>query len=269
MPQGALEAQATNKRSMIKIVVSTILAVHGVVLGGLLFLGCKEEAPDTQSEYAENALATREPIESEEDVDPFGNIGLPDLPDTSQDIVFPGETLGTGRTGDLPPIPPGFPGETNSGFVPGDSGSADVTEGDLQRGGLTPPDMDPPVPERTVMKQYIVVPGDNYYKIAAKHGLKASDISRANPGVNPRKLQVGDALNLPPDVPPVTPSVPESGGQKSSSVGGTTHTVKSGDNLTRISKRYGVSIKAIQEANNITGSRINVGQKLAIPVPTN
>lgn len=258
MPQGALEAQATNKRSMIKIVVSTILAVHGVVLGGLLFLGCKEEAPDTQSEYTENALATLEPIDSEDDVDPFGNIGLPI---TTEPIVIPGETPGTGSTGEMPPIPPGFQlGDAEETPVPEEGGAF---------GGFTPPIQDPPDVARIEREPYIVLPGDNYYKIAAKHGLKASDISRVNPGVNPNKLQVGQDLNLPPNVPAVSPDVPESGGQKSSSAGGTIHKVKSGDNLTRISKRYGVSIKAIQEANNITGSRINVGQELAIPVPTN
>jgi LysM repeat protein len=85
--------------------------------------------------------------------------------------------------------------------------------------------------------------------------------------VDSRRLQVGQTLNLPPNVQAVTPNVPVAGSQTIAT--GTTYTVKSGDTLTRISKNYGVTIKALQEANGIKGSRINVGQKLTIPVPSN
>ena len=46
----------------------------------------------------------------------------------------------------------------------------------------------------------------------------------------------------------------------------TTHTVRKGENLSKIAKRYGVSVQAIRNANNIKNDRINVGQKLKIPV---
>lgn len=46
----------------------------------------------------------------------------------------------------------------------------------------------------------------------------------------------------------------------------TTHTVRKGENLSKIAKRYGVSVQAIRDANNIKNDRINVGQKLKIPV---
>ncbi|MFD1636340.1 LysM peptidoglycan-binding domain-containing protein [Evansella tamaricis] len=44
------------------------------------------------------------------------------------------------------------------------------------------------------------------------------------------------------------------------------YTVVSGDTLYRISLRYGVSVNAIKEANNLTGDMIFVGQVLRIPV---
>ena len=44
--------------------------------------------------------------------------------------------------------------------------------------------------------------------------------------------------------------------------------VKSGDQLSRIAKQYGVTVAAIQEANNIEDPNlIRVGQKLIIPLP--
>lgn len=44
-----------------------------------------------------------------------------------------------------------------------------------------------------------------------------------------------------------------------------THRVKKGDTLYAIAKKYGVTVKQIQQANNISGSDISVGQRLKIP----
>lgn len=44
------------------------------------------------------------------------------------------------------------------------------------------------------------------------------------------------------------------------------HKVKSGETLSKIAKRYGVSVAAIRKANNLSNDRINVGQRLKIPV---
>jgi len=43
-----------------------------------------------------------------------------------------------------------------------------------------------------------------------------------------------------------------------------TYTVKSGDNLTKIAKKYNVTIASIQKWNNLKNDRINAGQKLII-----
>jgi LysM repeat protein len=45
----------------------------------------------------------------------------------------------------------------------------------------------------------------------------------------------------------------------------TRHTVRSGENLFNIAKRYGTTVGAIQKANGIKGSIIRPGQSLAIP----
>lgn len=45
----------------------------------------------------------------------------------------------------------------------------------------------------------------------------------------------------------------------------TSHTVKSGDNLYNIAKRYGTSVAAIQKANGTKGAMIKPGQSLVIP----
>jgi LysM repeat protein len=45
----------------------------------------------------------------------------------------------------------------------------------------------------------------------------------------------------------------------------TSHTVKSGDNLYNIAKRYGTSVSAIQKANGTKSAMIRPGQSLVIP----
>jgi LysM repeat protein len=51
----------------------------------------------------------------------------------------------------------------------------------------------------------------------------------------------------------------------SSAVEATEYKVQKGDNLSGLAKKYHVTVKAIQDANNITGTNIKAGQKLQIP----
>lgn len=44
-----------------------------------------------------------------------------------------------------------------------------------------------------------------------------------------------------------------------------THKVRRGENLTKIARRYGVTVAALKRANNISGDEIRVGQRLTIP----
>ena len=45
----------------------------------------------------------------------------------------------------------------------------------------------------------------------------------------------------------------------------TTHTVRRGENLSKIAKKYGVTVQALKKANNFAGDQIQVGQKIKIP----
>ena len=50
-----------------------------------------------------------------------------------------------------------------------------------------------------------------------------------------------------------------------STEGGETYVVKSGDTLTKIAKSHGTTVKAIESENNLSTTKIKVGQKLKIP----
>jgi LysM repeat protein len=109
---------------------------------------------------------------------------------------------------------------------------------------------------------YTIAKGDTLAKIAHTHGVTLKALQDANPGLNPTKLTIGKKINIP------------AGGSSTGNTTnpamvtteiGTAYTVKAGDTLDSLHKKFGVSVKAIQSANNLTTTKIKVGQKLVIP----
>ncbi|MBT8043931.1 MAG: LysM peptidoglycan-binding domain-containing protein [Verrucomicrobiae bacterium] len=66
---------------------------------------------------------------------------------------------------------------------------------------------------------------------------------------------------------PATPTAPEVAPPVAGTpaVGGTSHTVVSGDSLWGLARKYGTTIEAIQAANGLTSTNIRTGQQLTIP----
>lgn len=69
--------------------------------------------------------------------------------------------------------------------------------------------------------------------------------------------------------PVVQPTQEGQGSVSGQSVGAgeTVHIVQSGDTLYSLGKKYGVSVQAIQQRNDLSGITINIGQELVIPAP--
>ena len=124
---------------------------------------------------------------------------------------------------------------------------------------VVPPPVAPPQAVETGGSEYVVVAGDTLGKIAKAHGVSLKALEDANPGVDPKKLKIKQKL--------VIPASTTSAGVSPGAVGagGELYTVKSGDTLTKIAKTHGTSVKAIESANNLTTTKIKVGQKLKIP----
>jgi LysM repeat protein len=121
----------------------------------------------------------------------------------------------------------------------------------------------PPVVE-TPGSEYVVVHRDTLEKIAKRCGVTLSALKAANPGVEPTRLRVGQKLTIPAGGTAPTAT----GGSVSSETGlagGVTYVVRSGDTLTRIAKTHGTTVKAIEAENNLSTTKIHVGQKLRIP----
>lgn len=126
------------------------------------------------------------------------------------------------------------------------------------------PIADSPALPTAVVTEYTILKGDTFSTIAPKFKITVKALQAANPGVDPAKLQIGKKIIIPaPAVAATgtTPGVPTAVGD---SVG--TYKVKSGDTLTKIAAEHHTTVKAIQSANNLTDSRIKVGQLLKLPV---
>jgi LysM repeat protein len=133
-----------------------------------------------------------------------------------------------------------------------------------------PPAPLPPAPVAPVpqTEEYTVIKGDTFASIAKKSGVSVRAVQDANPGVDARKLKIGQKLHLPQAASAstsVTPGMAPAAADTGTSSGEQTYKVKSGDTLTSIAKHFHVSIKAIQSANSLTTTSIRVGRTLKIP----
>lgn len=99
---------------------------------------------------------------------------------------------------------------------------------------------------------YIVGRGETLTRIAWQTGRSVAEVVAANSLLSPDKIQIGQQL-----------VIPAHGGSSTSAP--LRHVVRSGENLTLIASRYGVSVEALKKSNRLGSSRIYPGQALAIP----
>jgi len=100
---------------------------------------------------------------------------------------------------------------------------------------------------------YTVRDGDTLTAIASQTGVPATELAQANGITDPNRIQAGAALTVPQPAPaPASESGP--------------YSVRTGDTLTGIASRLGVSSAELARANGITDpNHIEVGQILQMP----
>ncbi len=106
------------------------------------------------------------------------------------------------------------------------------------------PDYTPP--DTTSSINYTVKKGDSLYKIANKYNTSVSAIQNLN-NLKSINLEIGQILKIPTN----------------SSISNT-YTVKSGDSLWSIAKKFNTSVDSIKNKNNLKTNLLNIGQKLII-----
>jgi membrane-bound lytic murein transglycosylase D len=121
---------------------------------------------------------------------------------------------------------------------------------------------------RSTIRTVITVrPGDTLSRIAARYGLSVRELARLNKLSTKSQLRPGQKLIL--NVPagrrqPPTTAPTKPGKSTSSSGRKVTIRVRSGDTLSRIAARYGVSISNLKGWNRLRSDKLTAGQTLTI-----
>ncbi len=160
-------------------------------------------------------------------------------------------------------------------------------------------------PLSAVAGSYTIQSGDTPAGIAKKHGISVEELMKANKGLHPNKMRVGESLNIPGGKDEKKHSEKQSkeekGGRKSepssakeekagrkaeqpsakeraaeardrekehkaASAKSGTYTVKKGDTLGEIASKLGVSVGDLRKANKgLDARQMKIGQELVVP----
>ncbi|MDA3925027.1 MAG: LysM peptidoglycan-binding domain-containing protein [Kiritimatiellae bacterium] len=144
------------------------------------------------------------------------------------------------------------------------------------------------VPAKPLTTPYSVMKGDTISGVAYRYYLRWQDVLAVNPGINPKRLRIGQVIQLPGQVNlSKSRSASQKSVKKSSSTRSTaanisapklskptykgptiTYIVKKGDSLSVIAYKHGIKTSALRSANSLKSDRIIVGQKLKVPGAT-
>ncbi len=111
-----------------------------------------------------------------------------------------------------------------------------------------------PSPESTAARTHVVRRGETLGAIARRYRVSVATLQEWN-GLRGHTIRAGQRLRV-------------AGGDPSRAANGASgrvHKVRSGETLSVIAARYGVSIRALQSANGLRSSRIRAGDRLTIP----
>ncbi|MDR1432936.1 MAG: LysM peptidoglycan-binding domain-containing protein [Puniceicoccales bacterium] len=108
-------------------------------------------------------------------------------------------------------------------------------------------------PEKAVNSTYVVQSGDSVYGVARQFGMPATALMELNGLSRDSQLKVGQKLNV-------------DRGAYEAKKKTVVYEVQSGDSLSRIARMFGISVKALREANVLQSDMLVIGQRLNIPV---
>lgn len=111
------------------------------------------------------------------------------------------------------------------------------------------------IPTIETTSLYVVKSGDTLYSIARKYNVSVLELKNIN-NLTSDNLAIGQQLRIPIN--------------SNNSLGDfVIYTVKVGDNLYSIAKKYNVSVDNIKSINMLNSNLLSIGQKLKIPVASN
>jgi len=235
VPQGTIPVRG---KSTIFFKVLMILTVHVVLIGGMLLQGCKDTKDTTvpAPDAAANTNDTLPPVTN------------PGAISNAQVSTPPAPPQGSN------PVPQPPPVVQTTSAPPAQPPSAPLTS------------VQPPTPATSESREYVIASGDTLGAIAHKNGIGLKVLMEANAGVNPKKLQVGQKIQIPAGAG-APASTPGTGAAATDTGDATIYTVKSGDTLGKIAKMNHTTFKKIMALNDLKTTSIKTGQKLKLPAP--
>ena len=264
-----------HRKTKILVTVFGIVALHVIPISGLLLMqGCKPEI---------DSIATSTVKTPNEEVPLLNTNDLyQDFETSSPNLSIPLET-------ETPPydlaaqnLEPTISTEVildepGEGEVPQESVTIANVElsppnENLSGGGDIVPQDPPPASEEasnrpsSLTMDYKIMPGDRLYSLAKEYGTKVNAILGANPGLDPKRLRVGQSIVIPRSSNSVAAAVPSASSNQTTVGSGKAYQVKRGDTLTRIARENGITLNTLRRANGLNSDRILIGQKLKIPV---
>jgi len=117
-------------------------------------------------------------------------------------------------------------------------------------------------------ESYTVQKGDSLWAIARRNNISVNELYAANGMDKNSVLRIGQEIRIPTEggAAPIRTVTPDSYQPTSFDQKSIEYTVKSGDALSRIARKYDTSVRAIKAANGKTSDLIRVGETLVIPV---
>ncbi len=238
VPQGSLQEQQNQRRKHVKIGVLCVLTVSVASLMVMLIQGCKQKPNPDESATA--SVDTNSIPVPDTNVPPVDVSNQPPVTPSSNLVSVPSPTTSTLTPGsNVPPV---------TSPLPPVAAPLPTTQPEAPAGG-----------------EYVVAKGDSLAKIAKKNGVTLKALTAANPGLNPKKLKIGQKLVLPAGGKSTVDGAAAPAAAATAEPESESYTVKSGDTLTKIAKAHHVKLKELQAANGLTTTKIKVGEKLKIP----
>jgi LysM repeat protein len=235
VPQGTIPARG---KSTVFFKVLMILTVHVVLIGGMLLQGCKDTKDNSAIQPAPDTtpatVATTDSVPPVATTSSISNAVTSNAPQNIAQTPAPAAAQPQPMPASAPIVQPAP--------MPAPAAAA------------------PPATSDT--REYAIAKGDTLGALAKKNGVSLKAMLAANPGIDPKKLKVGQKVQIPAGA---GGSAATGAADASASGDTTSYTVKSGDTLGKIAKMNHTTYKKIMALNDLKTTSIKVGQKIKLP----